>query len=603
MLKTPELLTATQRAAQLKLGNFRAHDKESDAVATFDKSGKKPSYQDIAKKSLLGTPPPGNAMGSMSPLDVVDGSVSNLAITDIERYEYDPRTEPNPLYDEIKASIRANGILNSISVTKRPGASKYMVYGGGNTRLQIAKELFEEGDPRFARLTVIVKVWRGNASTIAAHLAENEQRGGISFWEKAQGVQSFKVHFEKEAGKALSAADLNRELKQSSGLNFGLRMLQNMMFAVEHLAPIGPWLKTREVNLIIRPQLSALLEVSVKIGNAPAVEKAVSDALHRCAAGLSTQRSPVNAEVQDVDSEGGLSGLDTPALIADLGSAVANALGYEASKLAAMSQALESNPRISVDTLLLVDVAPQTPTAATQQGSTGPAPSAQMPLGRMLAAASPKPQGGEQSVTNTTGRNVTPHSGSLPVLPSTQISDSSVPRSDSKSFTADLEPLFLTLGEIQQLVEISDVVFTTDQSNLAFGLYLDFPKQGVGHIGSAPIRPEMIPYRLALWKLLVSLTGQLDQRCTVDMNAEVDGEPILWRGLYSQGEVAFHKTSSELLGEPYDSINLEGLGALFSHPELGYLVTRMLSQMEQIRVNHPERQLQGFVPLFGQRAP
>ena len=115
MAKTPETLTAAKRAEQLNIGQpGGSHQKVTPAMASSDKP-KKSSYVEIARKSLLGTPPPLNAMGTMSPSDVVDGSVSNLAITDIERYEHDPRIRPNPLYDDIKASIKANGILNHIS--------------------------------------------------------------------------------------------------------------------------------------------------------------------------------------------------------------------------------------------------------------------------------------------------------------------------------------------------------------------------------------------------------------------------------------------------------------------------------------------------------
>ena len=623
MLKTPELLTAAQRAAHLNLGSPGSQPNKGDAVTQHNQntqSGKKPSYQDIARKSLLGTPAPSNAMGSMSPFDVVDGSVSNLAITDIERYEFDPRTEPNPLYDAIKESIRANGILNHISVTKRPGHARYTVYGGGNTRLRIAKELYEEGDERFARLTVIVKVWKGNASTIAAHLAENEQRGGISFWDKAQGVLSFKNHYEAESGEALSAADLNRQLKQSSGLNFGLRMLQNFLFAVEHLAPIGPWLRSREVNSVIRPQLAGILDVSLKLGDAPAIEKAMQDVLHRHAALLSTQRAPMPTDDASEDAEPATAGLDAEALVADVMTVVASALGYERTKLQAMVRAVEANPRIAKDTLELVDALADSPAERTKPGSSPTGiqptvlPSAQAPLGRMLSPVAPP--AGHAGRTPASGFPAQAHAGALPPLPANPSTSVSTPTSTSTptsmgagedqagqpgqpfDFASQLQPLFHTLGEIQQLVDLSDVLFTSEQMNLAFGMYLDFPKSGIDQVDGAPVAAEVVPFRRALWKLLVSLTGQLDRRCTHPMSAEVEGETILWRQLFGQGEAAFHAAAHELLGEPYEAMSLESLSQIFSHPELGFLVTRMLSQMEQLRVNHPERQLEGFEPLF-----
>lgn len=599
--KTPELLTATQRAAQLKLNGLGSPSKAIDTVAY--KSNKNAQYEELAKKALLGTPPPLNAMGSMSPADVVDGSVSSLAIADIERYEHDPRTEPNPLYDEIKASIRANGILNNITVTKRPGSQRYTVYGGGNTRLRIAKELYEEGDQRFARLTVIVKVWKGDASTIAAHLAENEQRGDISFWEKAQGIQKFKSEFERETSRTLSAADLNRELKQAAGLNYGLRMLQNFLFAVEHLTPVGPWLRARDVNLLIRPSLAALLELSSKLEQSPAAEKAIQAVLHQHAALLNTQ-SPATY-VDDDRQETSAQGLDTEVLLADVTKAVAEALDQKPEKLLAMTRAIEANPRIAVDTLMLVEPS-SAGTSVTASHNPSLGKSLQMPLGRMLSgiqsergqgAALPEPVLGKASPSK-----VAPHRAAMPPLPDSSGAPSKSGASGaSASIESDLESLFTTLGDIQSLVNLSDVVFTSDQLSHIFGFYLDFPKEGIGRVNGVDVAEEMIVYRVALWKLLVSLTGQLDQRFTQAIPVDAAGEPIVWKQLFDQGEAAFHATAQQLLSEPFDAISLSSLGLLFSHTELGYLVSRMLTQMEQVRINHPERQLDGFVPLFMSR--
>ena len=599
MVKTPETLTAAKRAEQLNIGQPSSPRNATAAVGPADKP-KKARYEDIARKSLLGTPPPLNAMGTMSPTDVVDGSVSNLAITDIERYEYDPRIRENPCYDDIITSIRANGILNQISVTKRPGSTKYTPYGGGNTRLRIARELYEEGDQRFARLTVIVKVWKGDATTIAAHLVENEQRGEISFWEKAQGVLSFKSNFEKEKGSSLSASDLNRELK-ASGLNYGLRMLQNFMFAAEYLAPIGPWLKSREVNSSIRPVLAAVLDLASKLSQLPAAEKSMQGVLHQQAALLSAQ--PDRADTTDGERES--AAFDTAALLAQIMEAIGEAVGYSHAKLSAMARAVEVNPRIELDTLLLVDAAtPVSSPSVTKISAPTPAPqSVQLPLGRMLSTV---PVSGTPAKTSKalTGRRAAP-TAVMPELPSATVVGSGVSkdreRDPQASYVSDLQPLFETLGEIQSLVDLSDLIYTAEHPYLMFGLYLDLPKGGIGQVDGVPVLDEQVPYRLSIWKLLVSLTGQLDRRCSEALPHTSAGETILWRQLFEQGEAAFHHTANQLLGEPFESVELSSITILFSHPELGFLMTRLFSQMEQLRVTHQERQLDGFVPLFAPR--
>ncbi|EKU31855.1 hypothetical protein C660_00790 [Alcaligenes sp. HPC1271] len=520
----------------------------------------------------MGTPPPLNAMGAMTPMDVVDGSISNLAVTDIDRYEFDPRTEINPLYDEIKASIRANGILNHISVTRRPGQPRYMVYGGGNTRLRIAKELYEEGDQRFARLTVIVKVWKGDAPTIAAHLAENEQRGEISFWEKAQGVLSFKEHFEKESGKSLSTTELNRELRQASGLNFGMSMLQNFLFAVEYLAPIGRWLQARDVNQTIKPQISQWLKLADKFGQQAVAETALQTILHKYAAVMSQQSVTADQSAQQV--------LDVSQLLDEVNAAIADTLGVAPEKLLAMAQALEANPRLEVETLRLIEA---TPTALV-----GPNPVAiqapiQPPLGRMLASV-PTPK----SKPDSSG------GAFLPASPS--VSQNVVLSGEGEGF--DPQPIFTVLGEFQSLIDMSDVLFKSDQPHHIFGFYLDFPSQGIGYVDGIELEPELVTYRRSLWKILVSLTGQLDRRFTQLIPHEADGFTIAWKQLWEQGEEQFQAGAQELLREAFDHVSLQSVSLVLRHEQLGPLVTRLLSEMERVRTRYPERQLDGFVPLF-----
>ncbi len=61
-----------------------------------------------------------------------------LKLSEIKAYDKNPRKEKNPLYEEIKASIRTNRRLNNnVNVTRRPGDDLYMIDSGGNTRLKI----------------------------------------------------------------------------------------------------------------------------------------------------------------------------------------------------------------------------------------------------------------------------------------------------------------------------------------------------------------------------------------------------------------------------------------------------------------------------------
>jgi hypothetical protein len=93
--------------------------------------------------------------GSLAPATDSDGSVTTLRITDIHPYEKNPRQAANPLFDTIKASIRQRGMDAPLRVTRRPGATHYVVAAGGNTRLLAQLQLWQEtADPRFEMVPV-----------------------------------------------------------------------------------------------------------------------------------------------------------------------------------------------------------------------------------------------------------------------------------------------------------------------------------------------------------------------------------------------------------------------------------------------------------------
>ena len=256
-LRTPETLTAVQRMKQL--------EKQGQTFMTPKPSKAQQDTLAAARAALAPIDPErANATAGIDPKLDLDGSFLILPIDEIEPYRYNPRTGPNPNYEQIKESIRADGITNMLSVTRRDPGSSYTIYGGGNTRLKIAKELYAEGDERFATLRVVYKTWPGDAQVITAHLVENENRGDISFWEKAQGVEAFKREFEQENEHVLTAGALNRELKKR-GLNYGIKTLQNFAYAVEHFAAIGPWLKSTYTNETLRPAYGALEALGVRL--------------------------------------------------------------------------------------------------------------------------------------------------------------------------------------------------------------------------------------------------------------------------------------------------------------------------------------------------
>jgi ParB family protein of integrating conjugative element (PFGI_1 class) len=85
-----------------------------------------------------------------------------VTLDELRPYELNPRLTRNPLYDEIRDSIRARGLEAPPPITKRPGADHYIIRNGGNTRLATLRELWAETkDARFYRLTCLFRPWPG----------------------------------------------------------------------------------------------------------------------------------------------------------------------------------------------------------------------------------------------------------------------------------------------------------------------------------------------------------------------------------------------------------------------------------------------------------
>lgn len=188
----------------------------------------------------------------------VDDSFAVLPIANIEFYENNPRKASNQAFAELKENIRVNNIMSPLTVTKRPNTSHYILYAGGNTRLLAIKQLFEEtSDPRFETTRVIIKAWRGEATVMLAHMAENTQRSDMTFWDKANGTLDIKRQMEADLGEELSYRKFEEALRKE-GIQFSPALISAFLFATENIAPIGPYLSGLAVRTI-QPKFNALI--------------------------------------------------------------------------------------------------------------------------------------------------------------------------------------------------------------------------------------------------------------------------------------------------------------------------------------------------------
>ena len=164
-----------------------------------------------------------------------------LEVARIRLYERNPRRSKNPEYDRIKASILVSGMDQALLVTQRPGEKDYIVQAGGNTRLQILKELFDAtGEERFLMVDCWFVEWDQESTVLLAHLRENELRGNLTFVDKAQAVFEIKRLIAEE----LKVSDISdRELEtilREHGFSASHVLISLMGYVVSVLSPLLP---------------------------------------------------------------------------------------------------------------------------------------------------------------------------------------------------------------------------------------------------------------------------------------------------------------------------------------------------------------------------
>lgn len=164
-----------------------------------------------------------------------------LPIDRLRAYDKNPRHGDNPEYARIKASIRTHGLDQPLIVTQRPDETDYVLHTGGNTRLKILRELFDEtGDTRFAEAPCLVRPWAGEVDVLLAHLRENDLRGALTFIDKALAVDQARRLLEASANKRRVTQTALTEALRARGYALSPALVCQMTYAVERLLPVIP---------------------------------------------------------------------------------------------------------------------------------------------------------------------------------------------------------------------------------------------------------------------------------------------------------------------------------------------------------------------------
>jgi len=233
-----------------------------------------PTPQDMAAKLLAErferSGPVADALS-----DPIADTPMTVTLDQLQPYDLNPRVTRNPRYDEIKASILERGLDAPPAITRRPGGPHYIIRNGGNTRLAILRELWSETkDERFFRIPCLFRPWpeRGEIIALTGHLAENELHGGLSFIERALGVEKARELYEQELGQALTQSELARRLS-ADGYPIAQPHISRMQDAVRYLLPAIPSVLYGGLG---RPQverLTALRRASARIWEARGANK------------------------------------------------------------------------------------------------------------------------------------------------------------------------------------------------------------------------------------------------------------------------------------------------------------------------------------------
>lgn len=197
----------------------------------------KPSLRDKLLVGHFGTtsPQPSALSDPLEPVQVV------LTLDQLRPYNLNPRVKKNEKYDEIKDSIRARGLDSPPQVSRRPGEEHYTIHNGGNTRLQILGELWQETrDERFYRITCLFKPWKSEIFALTGHMAENDTHGRLIWIERCLGVAQAKALYqEQDDGKDISQSELARRLK-ADGYPVDRSLLNRMEQTLQYLFPHIP---------------------------------------------------------------------------------------------------------------------------------------------------------------------------------------------------------------------------------------------------------------------------------------------------------------------------------------------------------------------------
>jgi hypothetical protein len=450
---------------------------------------------------------PASTAKDLRPGDEHDGAFMVLPIDRIMPYDRNPRTSTNPKYQEIKASIRdRGGLQGNLTVTKRPGkGSEYMLYMGGNTRLQILHELYAEtGNKCFYQVNCVYHSWKSEADIMASHLIENEARGDTLFIEKARGLVTLVEEIEKDEGRTLSARDV-QEMTAKMGMMVNQATVLLYNFAIANLETIGNWLTKDNVNFIKRRYaqydvLAKALRVKGDFQNR--FDREVQPLLATFAEDLKARSSDMKTRPENEDGNAvPLRGAVLDELLLKLNGLAASVLGLQPDAAKRVFAALESSKDgLSADTLQSLVNGNGSPADAPATVTAAPT-TRQTKATKAATKAEPAPQSGREDTASAETTSAVTVATPVPNVPS-----ATAPANQLETGTAEMTDAAMEIisqNFIDRLVHwcnltrISQWLRFSNETTIPYLFWLELP-------------PEILESREhGMWNLLDPELGKL----------------------------------------------------------------------------------------------
>lgn len=150
---------------------------------------------------------------------------------EIQVFNLNQRKSKNPRYEEIKESIRAKGVSEPLTIVQHPEDNSWVLSQGGQTRLLICRELYEETlEARFLHPPVRKAEYSSELNLCINHLIENDLRADNSFFEKAIAVSNIFRLLAEELGSE-PTQDLLAERMAAEGLPIRRQSITAMLYA------------------------------------------------------------------------------------------------------------------------------------------------------------------------------------------------------------------------------------------------------------------------------------------------------------------------------------------------------------------------------------